>query len=92
MSNRYTFTRQQLDRLLNEAVGLFVEYRDTHGHDEDEAQPLAVAEVFQGLDAERDLVAYGDIDAATLQEIPDDDDPPINERLSVGRRNQKAND
>ena len=81
MSDRYQFTHQQLDRLLNAAIELFIEYRDQHGHDEVEARPLAVSEVLEGLDAESELVDYGDLDGATLQE-----------RLIVGRKDTKAND
>ena len=91
MSDRYTFTRAQLTLVLSEAIGLFIEYRDQYGHDEIQARPLAVGEVLEGLDAERDLLAYGDLDGATLQEMPDDG-ASISERLSVGRKDKTAND
>lgn len=60
----YTFTRQQLGMLLDSAIALFIEYRDTHGRAEDEAVRPAVLEVLEGLDAERELVAAGDLEAA----------------------------
>lgn len=44
-------TKQVLD-LCDQAIGLFLEYRDQHGEDEDDARTSALAEVLEGLNAE----------------------------------------
>ena len=59
MSDRYTFTRDQLARLLGDAIELFLEYQSQHGKTEDDARRAAVAECFEAFDAERDLAADG---------------------------------
>jgi hypothetical protein len=53
--NRYVFTRAQLDRLLTETVEMFIEYRDKHGKDEEDAITRAVSETMDGLSADREL-------------------------------------
>lgn len=59
MSNRYTFTADQLGRLLNDAIELYLEYQAQHGKTEEDARRAAVAECFEALDSERDLAADG---------------------------------
>ena len=59
MSNRYTFTRVQLAALLNDAIGLYVEYREQHAHDDAASRVSAVAECFEALDSEPELAADG---------------------------------
>lgn len=59
MSDRYTFTRDQLARLLGDAIELYLEYQAQHGKDEEEARRAAVAECFEALDAESELAADG---------------------------------
>lgn len=50
-------------KLADEAIGLFLEYRDVHGHNEVAARDLAVAEVLQGIEAEQELRAHGELPA-----------------------------
>ena len=60
MSDRYTFTADQLARLLNDAIELYLEYQTQHGKDDDAASRVsAVAECFEALDAESDLADDG---------------------------------
>ncbi len=63
----YVFTEIQLRRLLEETIDMFVEYRDVHGKQEHHAKPAAVNEELQGLDAERYLVAHGELQQPTMQ-------------------------
>jgi hypothetical protein len=57
----YTFTRDQLFRLLGGTIEMFVEYRDVHGKPEqDGADIAAVSEMLEGLDAERELAEAGE--------------------------------
>ena len=51
-----TMTARQL---ADEAIGMFLEYRDVHGRTEARAE--AAAEVAQGVDAEAELRAAGEI-------------------------------
>jgi hypothetical protein len=64
--NNYTFTREQLNNLLSATIDMHIEYRDVHGHQELDAQILAVGEMLEGLDAERELVEAGEC-KATMQ-------------------------
>lgn len=41
-------------RIADEAIGLFIEYRDQHGFDEDAARRQAVADVTEGACADVD--------------------------------------
>ena len=59
MSDRYTFTADQLARLLGDAIELFLEYQAQHGKTDDDARRAAVAECFEALDAESALAADG---------------------------------
>lgn len=52
-------------QLAHEAIGLFIEYRDVHGKSEEEARGLAASEVQQGVDAEIELRAAGELPALT---------------------------
>lgn len=38
-------------QILNDAIGLFLEYRDKHGYDEDRARNAAVLECLECLEA-----------------------------------------
>ena len=51
MDERYHFTRDELGRRLQDTIGLFLEYRDRHGCDEEIAAIKAVSEVLEGMDA-----------------------------------------
>jgi hypothetical protein len=48
-------------RLADEAIGLFLEYRDVHGYDEREARLAAATETAAGIAAEVELRALGEI-------------------------------
>ena len=63
----YSFTPHQLAELLNGTVEMFLEYRDQHGKDEQQAQSAAVREMFEGLDAEIEMFDNGDITELKLQ-------------------------
>lgn len=65
---QYIFTHEQLQNLLYGTIGMFLEYRDVHGRTEDQAQFCAVDEIFQGLEAEKELVEHLEI-KPTLQTI-----------------------
>jgi hypothetical protein len=58
-TQEYRFTREQLVDLITGTIKMFVEYRDVHGHpEEDGSDILAVGEMLQGLDAERELAEH----------------------------------
>lgn len=61
----YRFTRTQLIKILGEAVAMFVEMREQH--EERHAAALAVAEILDGLDADRELVAMDGHEKLRLQ-------------------------
>lgn len=48
-------------RLADEAISLFLEYRDIHGYSEKDAQAAAARDTQQGIDAEAELRAAGEI-------------------------------
>jgi hypothetical protein len=54
-------TNMSAYQLASDAIGLFLEYRDVHGYDEDMARGYAATEVQQGVDAEVELRAAGEI-------------------------------
>ena len=56
-------------RLANDAIGLFLEYRDKHGYSEQEARAAAATETQQGIDAEVELRASGDLPPAVAFEV-----------------------
>ena len=47
--------------LADAAIGMFLEYRDVHGYSEQDARAAAADEIRQGVDAEADLRAAGEI-------------------------------
>jgi hypothetical protein len=47
-------------QLANDAIGLFLKYRNVHGYDEDKARGYAATEIQQGVDAEAELRANGE--------------------------------
>lgn len=63
MSDTYTFTREQLYKALCEAVGMAREFEAVHGYDADLADSAGAREVLDGLDAERELIAHGEMRA-----------------------------
>ena len=70
-NDKYTFTAAQLRELLYGTIQMFQEYRDVHDHTEEASVFAAVRDMFEGLDAERELLASGDIAKLTLQTIDD---------------------
>ncbi len=46
----YHFTRQELYKLLDETIGLMLEYRDRYGQGENEAGASAIREALESLD------------------------------------------
>lgn len=50
--------------LADAAIGLFLEYRDAHGRDEEAARSEAASEVQQGVDAEIELRGAGELGPA----------------------------
>jgi hypothetical protein len=63
----YRFTREQLVKALDGAIEMFMEFRDQHGHIEETARFLAVDEILDGLDADRELVAHDPNEKLRLQ-------------------------
>jgi predicted transcriptional regulator YheO len=54
-------TDMSVTRFANDAIGMFLEYRDVHGQDEEQARASAVEEMRQGIEAEKELRTYGEI-------------------------------
>jgi hypothetical protein len=54
-------TKMTASELADAAVGMFLEYRDVHGRSEDQARLEAASEIRQGVDAEQELRAAGEI-------------------------------
>lgn len=61
------YTDMTAHRLADETIGMFLEYRDVHGRTEEQARAEAALEVAQGVDAEAELRAAGE-----LGPLPDD--------------------
>ncbi len=47
-----------LRKMLDEAIGLYLEFKDQHGYDEEEARAAAVNEILEGIDALKDIAAF----------------------------------
>lgn len=60
----YQFTRSQLNKALGTAVEMYREYVDRHGYDEIRAMNQAVADTLEGMDAEAELIEFGDLTAS----------------------------
>jgi hypothetical protein len=48
----------KLDEILDEAIGLYLEFKDVHGYTSKGARDAAVMEILEGLDALEDIAAY----------------------------------
>ena len=48
-------------QLANDAIGLFLEYRDKHGYTEEQARGAAATDTSDGIRAETELRAAGEI-------------------------------
>jgi hypothetical protein len=54
-------TKMTAYQLADAAIEMFLEYRDVHGYPEDRARRMAAREIQQGIDAEIDLRAAGEL-------------------------------
>ena len=45
-------------QVAKDAIGLFLEYRDVHGHDEETARAAALVEILEGLQAVDDIAMW----------------------------------
>jgi len=61
MSTTYTFTGDQLARLLEQTIDLYDELQRVHGQDAQLASIGAINEALTGLDAERELYKLGEV-------------------------------
>jgi hypothetical protein len=57
-------------RLADEAIGLFLEYRDRHGYSEQDARSAAARDTEQGIDAEQELRAHGELPPLPDEPLP----------------------
>ena len=71
----YTFTLTQLSDLLAGTIELYDEYCQLHGRDQRSARAATVADMVDGLDAERELYRAGEIErpGQVLHDDPDSD-------------------
>lgn len=63
----FTFTRSQLNDLLFAAIDMYLEFRDVHEHGAEASRFEAVDEMFQGLDADRELAQFDPTERLRLQ-------------------------
>lgn len=68
-STMYAFTKEQLSSLLFGAIEMCFEHRDVHEHTEESAKFGSVNEMFEGLDAEHELVKEGVTKKLSLQSV-----------------------
>lgn len=68
----YTFTMEQLFRLLADTAEHAREWRDVHGYGPAGASGQAAQDTIDGLDAERELYRHGEIAEAALTQVVDD--------------------
>ena len=66
----YRFTRSQFEKALRGVLEMLVELRDVHGIPEEFAKGVAINEILQGIDADRELVANDPTERLRLQ-LPD---------------------
>jgi len=59
--SQYTFTTEQLFKLLQETAILSREYTDTHGYGPTRANAQAALDTIEGLDEERGLFDQGEL-------------------------------
>lgn len=63
----YRLTRAQLGQALRGTIEMYLEFRDTHGKDDDQARLYGVGEVLDGLDADQELAASDPTEHLRLQ-------------------------
>lgn len=66
-TSAFHFTRKQLNDLLFATIDMYLEFRDVHEHDADGSRFDAVDEMFQGLDADRELAQEDPTERLRLQ-------------------------
>jgi hypothetical protein len=54
-------TDQTAYQLADDAIGLFIEYRDKHGYSEADARSAAARDTADGVSAEAELRAHGEL-------------------------------
>ncbi len=54
-------TSMTVYQLADAAIGMFLEYSDVHGYNEEAARSAAVAEINDGIAAEQELRQMGEI-------------------------------
>jgi hypothetical protein len=62
-------TKMTAYQLADEAIGLFLEYRDQHGYSEAQARLMATAEIVQGIAAEIEQGVAAEIEQRVAGEI-----------------------
>lgn len=67
--DEFVFTREQLVKMLGGSIEMYLEFLNVHGKPEDQAQDAAVNEIMEGIDAEREMIATGDMEKASLRVI-----------------------
>ncbi len=60
---RYQFTQEQLCKVIADTLDMYLEYVDVHGHDRVRAAMVAIDEILQGLDAEKNLADLREVTA-----------------------------
>lgn len=68
--NTYHFTQDQLISLLHATIDMYLEFRDVHEHEAEASKFEAVDEMFQGLDADRELAENDPTERLRMQ-LPD---------------------
>lgn len=57
-------------QIADAAIGIFLEYRDSHGYDEDHARAAAIAEIVQGEKAKAELDKEAAVQALEEKILP----------------------
>jgi hypothetical protein len=63
----YSFTEEQLRRVLADTIARHIAYRDVQGYPEQDAALAAVNETLQGLSGEQERAAAGEVSGGTGQ-------------------------
>lgn len=59
MVNTYNFTGDQLCKLIEGGIYLYIEYMELHNKSKEDASLAAISDTLDGLDAEIELLADG---------------------------------
>lgn len=63
---QHIYTHRDVTQAAEDAIGLFLEYRDVHGYEEERAKAAALLEVFEGTSPE----TYRDIEEMRARKEP----------------------